>query len=359
MEPSTPLTMHHAAIPLAAPCSWKQTGGSASRGHHLCLSVVIPTYRRPALLGRCLSALCRQTMDSSRYEIIVVDNAPSQDARETVASLANAGAPHATPAIRYIAAGERRGPAAARNRGWRSAEADLIAFTDDDCVPLSRWLEEGWNTFRTPGISGAWGQIIVPVPLRPTDHELNTKGLEAAPCATANCFYAKSALAAAGGFDERFTAAWREDSDLEFTLRERGFRIIPCSRASVVHPARQAPWGISLGQQRNDVFNALLYKKHPAYYRALLPVRAPWHYYASVVALLVMIVAAGAQAWFWAFMIFLMWSGLALRFCLLRLRHTARAMAHVLEMGITSALIPPLALFWRLRGAIRYRVLWW
>ena len=100
-------------------------------------------------------------------------------------------------------------------------------------------------------------------------------------------------------------------------------------------------------------------KKHPAYYRALLPVRAPWHYYASVVALLIMIVAAGAQAWFWALMIFLIWSGLALRFCLLRLRHTARAMAHVLEMGITSALIPPLALFWRLRGAIRYRVLWW
>ena len=104
-------------------------------------------------------------------------------------------------------------PAAARNRGWRAAEADLIAFTDDDCVPLSGWLEEGWNSFRMPGVSGAWVKSSCRSPRWPTDHELNTKGLEAAPCATANCFYAKSALAAVGGFDERFTAAWREDSD--------------------------------------------------------------------------------------------------------------------------------------------------
>jgi hypothetical protein len=39
-----------------------------------------------------------------------------------------------------------------------------------------------------------------------------------------------------------------------------------------------------------------------------------------------------------------------------RLARTAHYPSHVLEMLITSALIPPLAVFWRLRGAVKYRV---
>jgi glycosyltransferase involved in cell wall biosynthesis len=315
--------------------------------------VVIPTYKRPALLRRCLLALCAQTMNPRRFEIIVVDDAPTDDTKKTVACIA-AAVPW--PAISYIAAVGPRGPAAARNRGWRAARADLIAFTDDDCVPLRNWLSEGWNIFRMPGISGAWGDIIVPLGVSPTDHERNTKGLERSPCATANCFYAKAALDAVRGFDERFTAAWREDSDLEFTLMERGFRLVPCSRALVVHPARAAPWGISLGQQRNNLFNALLYKKHPALYRSLLHKHAPWHYYASVLALGIAVVAGTMQAWYWSLALLLLWGGLAFRFCLRRLRHSSRRFSHVLEMVVTSLLIPPLSLFWRLRGAVRFRV---
>ena len=48
------------------------------------------------------------------------------------------------------------------------------------------------------------------------------------------------ALAAVGGFDERFRAAWREDSDLLFTLLERGGRVVPIPAAIVVHPVRTA-----------------------------------------------------------------------------------------------------------------------
>jgi hypothetical protein len=52
----------------------------------------------------------------------------------------------------------------------------------------------------------------------------------------------------------------------------------------------------------------------------------------------------------------LAWAGLTGRFCAQRLRDTSRAPSHVAEMVVTSALIPPLALFWRWRGAVRYRV---
>ncbi|HET7094719.1 MAG TPA: hypothetical protein VFI22_14605, partial [Thermomicrobiales bacterium] len=50
------------------------------------------------------------------------------------------------------------------------------------------------------------------------------------------------------------------------------------------------------------------------------------------------------------------WGGLTARFAWRRLRETSRAPAHVAEMVATSILIPPIAIFWRLVGAIRFRV---
>jgi glycosyltransferase involved in cell wall biosynthesis len=315
------------------------------------LSVVIPTFRRPELLKRCLSALATQTIDPSLYEIIVVDDGASLDTWKTVRA---AAATVPMPAIRYLAAPSRRGPAAARNLGWRAARGTIIAFTDDDCVPSRDWLAEGSAMFLDPGVSGSWGRIVVPLSERPTDHELNTKGLERSPCATANCFYQKNALASVGGFDERFTSAWREDSDLQFTLLERGRRLLPCERAIVVHPARPAPWGISLRQQRNNLFNALLFHKHPRLYRTLQP-HPPWRYYGTVAALVTTAAAAVASSPLWALGGVAVWTGLTADFCRRRLQETTRRPGHVVEMIVTSALIPPLAVFWRLRGALRYR----
>ena len=51
----------------------------------------------------------------------------------------------------------------------------------------------------------------------------------------------RGALEMVGGFDERFTVAWREDSDLQFTLLERGMVLVPALRAVVTHSIRPAP----------------------------------------------------------------------------------------------------------------------
>ena len=83
----------------------------------------------------------------------------------------------------------------------------------------------------------------------------------------------------AGGFDERFSAAWREDSDLHFRLLHQGGRIVWAPAALVVHPW-PARWGVSLKQQRKSQFNALLYKKHPRLYRQRIRPWPPWEYYA-------------------------------------------------------------------------------
>ena len=83
------------------------------------VSVVVPTYRRPELLARCLDALLRQDLDTDDYEVLVVDDEPSLAAREVVESYRCRPHTGETPALRYLARHpDRRGPAAAiRSRG--------------------------------------------------------------------------------------------------------------------------------------------------------------------------------------------------------------------------------------------------
>jgi GT2 family glycosyltransferase len=317
------------------------------------ISVVVPTYRRPELLARCLRALIAQDFPPSEFEILVCDDDASDETRLLVESLA---APTPT-AIRYLPVEAAHGPAAARNVGWRAARGEVIAFTDDDTIPDTRWLAEGLASFKAdPPPAAVAGRVVVPLPPEPTDHERNEAGLEVAEFVTANCFVRRDALEAVGGFDERFRAAWREDSDLHFSLLERGLPVALARDAVVVHPVRPAPWGVSLRQQRKSSFNALLYKKHPDLYRRRIRATPPWDYYATV-GLLVAALAAGlSRVPVLAGVAASAWALLTARFCLRRLRATTRDPRHVTEMVVTSALIPPLSVFWRLVGAARFRV---
>lgn len=326
------------------------------------VSVVVPTYRRPALLERCLTALAAQDLGPRCYEIIVGDDANSAETRQQVRRWA-AGTGVAPPVTYLPVGGTAHGPAAARNCGWRRAAGEIVAFTDDDCIPTPGWLRAGLAAFARchdggagEAVAGAWGRVTVPLPTVPTDYERNAAGLEQGEAVTANCFYRRAVLEAVGGFDERFTMAWREDSDLLFTLLERGARVVPAPEAVVVHPVRPAAWGVSLRQQRKSLFNALLYKKHPALYRLRIQAAPPWRYY-RIIGLLVVALGAGLTGQRRpAALAGAAWAVMTARFCMHRLAGTSHALRHVAEMAVTSALIPPWAILWRLRGALKYRV---
>jgi glycosyltransferase involved in cell wall biosynthesis len=316
------------------------------------VSVVIATYRRPQLLRRCLGVLLAQDFPREAYEIVVADDAASEETRQLVYGLAES----ARSALRYVAVVGNHGPAAARNAGWRSARGAIIAFTDDDCIPDSAWLRSGTAAL-TEDVSAVAGKVRVPLPQPATDYERNEAGLERAEFVTANCFCRRAALLDVGGFDERFTMAWREDSDLQFSLLERGHGIVRAPDAVVTHPVRPARWGICLKQQRKSLFNALLYKKHPALYRRKIQAGPPWHYYGMAASLLVSLwSAAYGPPWLTASAT-AAWLLLVSRFCLYRLQGASHRPEHVLEMMVTSPVVSLLSLFWRLRGAARFRVL--
>jgi glycosyltransferase involved in cell wall biosynthesis len=320
------------------------------------VSVVVPTYRRPALLQRCLDALLAQTLTPACFEIIVVDDGHDDATRDLVEALSG-WLPQ--PRLRYLRPATGRGPAVARNCGWRAAAAEVVAFTDDDTQPDADWLRQGLAALALhPDWVAAAGQVRVPRPEggddRPTDHELMTRGLETAEFVTANAFVRRAVLEAIDGFDERFRRAWREDSDLQFRLQATG----PVGRAGdalVWHPVRPERWGVSLRQQRNVFFDALLHRKHPREYRQRVRPVPPWDYYV-IVALTLAAPALALASWpRIAALALAVAATLVLRLAWRRLRRTSRAPGHVLEMLATSAAIPFLSVYWRLRGAWHFR----
>jgi GT2 family glycosyltransferase len=318
------------------------------------VSVVVPTCGRLDLLDRCLDALTRQTLDASAYEVIVVDDEPSHNTLHLVAGW-RARTVERGPRLVYVANDGAHGPAAARNRGWRVAQAPIVAFTDDDTVPATDWLANALAAFGDE-VDALGGRIEMPLPATPTDYQRDARLLETAEFVTANCFCRKQVLEALDGFDERFTAPWREDSDLHFRLLGINARVARAPQALVVHPVRPAPWGVSVLQVRKIVFDALLYKKHPQLYRQKIQGAPRWDYYAIAAALLVAGAALAAGSTVAASVAGAAWLTLTTRFCARRLAGTAKTPSHIAEMIVTSALIPPLAVFWRIAGAIRYRV---
>jgi glycosyltransferase involved in cell wall biosynthesis len=327
---------------------------AASGAPPVLVSVVVPTRNRVHLLGRCVDALLEQTLPSCDYEIIIVDDAPGYHTRQLV-TMWSARCAERGLRLRYVPNHGVRGPAAARNVGWRLARGAMVAFTDDDTIPMPSWLREALAVTdeRTDAVCG---RIEIPVPERPTDYQRDARRIETSEFVVAGCCVRKSVLAALGGFDERFRRPWRQDSDLYFRLLDSGATIVRAPRAMVIHPLPPAPWGVSLVQPSKIAFDALLYKKHPRRYREQIRATPRWDYYATVAALLLALGGLLAGAPLAAAVGGALWLGMTAPLCARRLRGTSHRPSHVAEMVVTSALIPPLAVFWRMAGAIRFRV---
>ena len=200
-------------------------------------SIVVPTVGRSSLI-RLLDALA-DGRGPGPVELVVVDDRPSAD-KPLLASI-----DERRLAVRVVFSGGR-GPAAARNVGWRSTSSPWVVFLDDDVVPTAQWRSDlaadladlPWQ------VAGSQGRLHVPLPTgrRPTDWERNTAGLMTARWATADLAYRREVLEEVGGFDERFPRAFREDADLGLRVGEAGYLIVQGGRRTD-HPVRPAGVG--------------------------------------------------------------------------------------------------------------------
>jgi GT2 family glycosyltransferase len=300
--------------------------------------------------------LCIQEFPKSDYEIIIVSDGPDPETKHQI-ELVGAGSVGLAQ-ITFIELPGRRGPSAARNLGWKSAVGTIIAFTDDDCIPPVHWLKNIWDNYHWEKNIAYSGKVIVPIPMRPTDYQRNVSRLEAADFVTANCFCTRRALEQVGGFDERFTMAWREDSDLEFKFLAHKIPIKHTEKASVIHPARKSSWGVSLKEQKKNIYNALLFKKFPGYYLTRIQSSPPWHYYIMVLSFALFVYAAiFLSARVYAMILLACWLIQVGTFIRKRLSGNSKRLTHISEMIVTSLGIPFVAIFWRIYGSIKYRAL--
>lgn len=122
------------------------------------ISVVLCTYNRADRVSTCLEALLNQSLDAEDYEIIVVNDGSVDDTAEVLKKYN----------VKVVTNRPNQGIGQSRSNGVHASKADIIAFTDDDCVPDKDWLKYILRAYADPGVLGVGGKIV---PYR-TDHWL-------------------------------------------------------------------------------------------------------------------------------------------------------------------------------------------
>jgi histidinol-phosphate phosphatase family protein len=320
------------------------------------IDIVIPTVGRPSLAALLVSLARARGPRPNRIWIV-------DDRRDRKPSLPYAELDADLQSRLTVIAGQARGPAAARNAGWRMSRAAWIAFLDDDVIVEEDWLAALHTELAdlAPDIAASYGRVRVPRAFgrKPTDWERNVAGLETAAWITADCAFRRADLQAAGGFDERFPRAYREDADLALRTLGRGKRLVVSDGRSVLHAVRPAPWWISIRLQAGNADDVLMKALHGRNWRA--KAGAPHgafgrHVWATLAA------ACGTLAAFAGWKVlgrvaFAVWLTMTARFAWQRIAPGPRTIAETATLVATSIVIPPWALFYRLAGAMRLNAL--
>lgn len=120
------------------------------------ISAVVCTYNRAHLLPACLESLINQRIDKETYEIVVIDNNSTDNTANVVSRYMNS-----CDNIRLFRE-TKQGLGSARNKGWRKAGGEYVAFIDDDAIADKDWLGKILNAFESvsprPAVIG--GMII-------------------------------------------------------------------------------------------------------------------------------------------------------------------------------------------------------
>ena len=211
-------------------------------GTGLDMTVVAPTYQRADRMRRLVQALEAQTYPVDRFEVVIVDNSSTDSTAAELAALV-ASSPLRLRALRTEV---NRGPAAARNLGWRAAQAPLVACTDDDCLPDPGWVEALVRAFgRNDRLGVLQGRTRAPDGPRELWTLAREIGDETPWFEGCNLAFRREALDATGGFDEDL-GWYGEDTSAGWKVVDAGWERDFAPDAVVTHDleVRTARWRI-------------------------------------------------------------------------------------------------------------------
>ncbi len=205
----------------------------------LSFSIVIPTYRRPDRLRRCLQAVTDLTYPRPHFQVVVVNDGGEEPLEPLIQSF--------RPQVDVQLINQSNaGPAAARNAGAREATYPYLAFTDDDCTPHPDWLTQLAEVFQQQSDCLVGGHTVngLPTNVFSTSSQLLVDYLyqyynvnpQQAHFLTSNNF----AIAAhhfwqVGGFDTTFPLAAGEDREFCDRWLSQHHHIVYADTAQVSH----------------------------------------------------------------------------------------------------------------------------
>lgn len=198
------------------------------------ISILIATYNRGQNLRATLEILLGQeTGLEFGYEVLTVDNNSTDRTKEIIESFSSRWEGR----LKYLFE-PKQGKCFALNRAIKASKGQIIAFTDDDCLPEKQWLHKIWSYFsRNPLTDGISGRVIWEdgKPWFKTNNILRGSGL--------NMAFRKSLFEEIGYFDTwlgpgSFGCA-AEDRELVYRALKHNKKIEINNDILVVHKHRQ------------------------------------------------------------------------------------------------------------------------
>lgn len=234
------------------------------------ISVVVPVRNGETMIGGCVASLLAQQYPADRFEIIVVDNGSTDGTAQCVADC---------PVL--LLRCPVPGASAARNVGVRHSTAEIVAFTDADCIADPGWLRGLAAAFEDASVGAAGGPIesfvhsgrnlveLFAEDARPLRNYCSGKGEFLPYLFGANAAYRREPLLAIGGWSEGLGTG--HDVELAWRLQLRtGARIDYRPGAVIFHRHRSTwtalahqYWTYGLGEVLLDS----LFGAHPGYPR--------------------------------------------------------------------------------------------
>ena len=212
------------------------------------VSIIVVTRNRFAYTWKCLSSLSRIGKQDNPFEIIVIDNASTDETPSFLKGMVEG--------IQVVLNDENRGFGAACNQAAGSAKGQYLLFLNNDTIIQPNTIKSLVDTIaRDSSIGAVGGKLIYPggllqeagsiiwrdgttlafgrgdIPTRSSYSYVRDVDYCSASCLLVR----RSLFDEVGGFDDRYSPAYYEDADLCMAMKTRGYRVVFQPEAEVVH----------------------------------------------------------------------------------------------------------------------------
>jgi hypothetical protein len=224
------------------------------------VAVVIPVHNGRSTIEAAVRSV--QAQDYPAGQIVVVDDGSTDGTSDLLASL---------PGITLLRQ-SRRGPAAARNLGWRSASgAEYIFFLDADCQAPPRWIStlvEHHGRDPAGCVGCVYGlanprSVLARIIYREFQRRYEFCGVHTSFIGSHGYSFRRDVLEAVGGYDESYRRASHEDNDLGWRLLRSGYRLRLVREVAVAHRFPESLLAYLRTQARHGFWRMKLLRSFP------------------------------------------------------------------------------------------------